>query len=68
MSLKSVELRCQHCNQWFSSGIKIPGDIQFNVAALAGMLKECPHCGENTHLTTQNVRVRPPHDEPPRSR
>jgi hypothetical protein len=63
MSLKQVEVRCQHCNQWFKSGIKLPDSYEFDAAALVGMLKECPLCGENTHLTKQNMRVRPARGE-----
>jgi ribosomal protein S27AE len=59
MSLKRIEVRCQNCHQWFDSGIKIPESYEFEADALIGMLKECPRCGENTHFSKQNMRVRP---------
>ncbi len=61
--LKRVEARCQQCNKWFDSDIKIPEGYEFDPAAFVGMLRECPLCGENTHFTKQNMRVRPARDE-----
>ncbi len=62
-ALKRIEARCQHCHQWFQTGIKFPESQDFDAKVFVGMLKECPHCGEDTSLTNQNIRVRAPQEQ-----
>lgn len=56
--VESIEIRCQHCKEWFNSPIFIGGDLAFITATLSNNLAQCPHCRKMTGCDKENMRVR----------
>lgn len=55
--VKQVEIRCQHCRNWFPSSVVIGDDESFDTATLNEADVVCPHCGKPTGTDPANVRV-----------
>ena len=55
---KSIEIRCQHCREWFPSPIFFADSQSFDTSSLFNNLAQCPHCGRMTGCDKDNFRAR----------
>jgi len=55
--INQVEIRCQHCRNWFPSSVVIGDDESFDTATLNEEVVICPLCGKPTGTDPANVRV-----------
>jgi len=56
--VKRVEIRCEHCRQWFPSRVGFDVDERFDTATLLGVEMDCPKCGQWTGCNKENMQVR----------
>lgn len=59
-----IEIRCQHCREWFPSPVVFGDDESFDTATLIADTVTCSHCGRETGCDQANVRVRSEGEEP----
>ena len=55
--IKSIEMRCLHCRQWFNSPIQFGDTGSFNSSRLFGNMAQCPHCRQMTGCNKENFRM-----------
>ena len=55
---KSIEIRCQHCREWFASPIFFADSESFDSSLLFGNQAQCAHCGKMTGCNKENFRAR----------
>jgi hypothetical protein len=55
---ESIEIRCQHCGQWFPSPIFMGDSRSFDTAKLFGNQAQCSNCGKMTGCNKENFRAR----------
>lgn len=53
-----IKVRCEHCRNWFNSGIWIGDREGFESAKLFGNLQQCSHCGKMTGCNKENFKAR----------
>lgn len=53
-----IQVRCQHCRNWFRSGIWMGDSETFDTATLFGNRQQCPHCDRMTGCNKENFRAR----------
>ena len=58
-SVTQLEIRCQHCRQWFPSSIVVGDDESFDTAILREAAVTCTHCGRATGCDETALRERP---------
>ena len=56
--VKSLEIRCEHCGEWFPSPIAFGGGESFDATRLTGNRVTCKHCGKWTGCNKENMRLR----------
>ena len=56
--LLQIEIRCEHCRQWFPSPVVYGDDESFDTATLVADTVTCSRCGRETGCDQANVRVR----------
>lgn len=52
----SCQIRCQHCKDWFRSGIQFGSAEAFFTSSLIGNIQVCPFCGRDTGCNKENMR------------
>ena len=52
----SCQLKCQHCDKWFRSGIQFGTAKAFFTSGLVGNNQTCPVCGKMTGCNKENMR------------
>ena len=55
---KSVEIRCEHCREWFTSPLSFFASKHFDTSKLFLSVAKCPHCRLITGCDKDNFRVR----------
>ena len=52
------EVRCQHCGEWFKSGIQFGDAGTFFNTSTSGNLQQCPNpnCGKMTGMNKSDMR------------
>ncbi len=55
---KSIEIRCEHCREWFPSPILFLNSKSFDTARLFSNTARCPHCRKMTGCDKDNFRAR----------
>ena len=58
-SVTQLEIRCQHCRQWFPSSIVVGDDESFDTATLNERTVTCAHCGKATGCDQTAIRGNP---------
>ena len=57
-SVKRLEIRCEHCGEWFPSPIAFGDTKSFDTSKLIGNRVTCKHCGQWTECNKENMRLR----------
>ena len=57
--VKSVEIRCEHCKQWFTPILTFGTSEAFDTSGLEGNLHQCrnSNCRKSTGCNKENMRV-----------
>jgi hypothetical protein len=55
--IRSIEIRCLRCGEWFCSQIQFDSTESFRAGVLFGALARCRHCRHMTSCNEQNFRL-----------
>ena len=55
---ESIEIRCEHCGEWFPSPIFFKDSESFDTSMLFGNSAQCHHCRKMTGCNKNNFRAR----------
>jgi hypothetical protein len=51
-----IEIRCEHCGNWFRSAIHFGNDLSFLSSTLIDNKQNCSHRGKMTDCNKENMR------------
>lgn len=54
---KKIEIRCEHCGEWFPSPIFMDLAQTFDLSTMEGNRVKCPRCGQKTGCNKENMRA-----------
>jgi hypothetical protein len=57
--VKSSEIHCGHCGEWFPSPIAFGDSGSLDISVLTDNLVMCPNCGKGTACNKENMLIRP---------
>jgi predicted RNA-binding Zn-ribbon protein involved in translation (DUF1610 family) len=58
--VRQIDIRCEHCREWFPSPIGFGESESFesSTMVLIGNQVQCPKCGKMTGCDKENMRLR----------
>jgi hypothetical protein len=55
--IKSIEMQCLHCKEWFRSPVQFGDTESFDSGVLFGNQAKCPKCKKVTACNKENFRM-----------